>query len=518
MKILLQPRTKIVATIGPACWDEPVLRALLTGGVSVARFNFSHADHALTAEKIALIRRIASEAGLNVAILADLQGPRVRVGELPQDGVVLIHGAAVTLDTQNTQYSAGDIPVGYEGLAEDVRPGDTILMDEGLMSLKVESVSPERGRIACRVIVGGLLTSNKGVNMPNRHLSVPTITEKDRDDLAFALKQGADMIALSFVRTGGDIVEGRALVAAQTDRRIPIIAKIENAAAVDKYAEILAEADGVMVARGDMGVEMSPEMLPGIQKRIIAACNLAAKPVITATQMLDSMIRNPRPTRAEATDVANAVLDGTDAIMLSGETATGRYPVEAVQTMARIAVEAEKLFDYEEWAHHLAGVTGRAIADTRDARAAETTALVPDSNREIAEILCQAADHISDRLHAKAIFALTRTGASARLISKYRPRSNLIAVTNNPDTCRSLAVCWGVNVLKLDRYTGTLPSMSAGEQAAIKQGMIAAGDLLVFIGGLSLPFAGQTNLLKVQVAGTPDAPSDRPDIAASTPG
>jgi pyruvate kinase len=501
----LQPRTKIVATIGPACWDEPVLRALLTSGVSVARFNFSHAEHKQTARQIALVRRIANEANLNVAILADLQGPRVRVGALPP-GVALTPGTAVTLDSRATVYSPGVIPVDYPGLAADVQPGDVILLDEGLMSLKVEGAAPAAGRIVGRVLVGGLLTSNKGINVPNRPLGVPTITEKDRHDLSFAMEHGADLVALSFVRSGADMEEGRKLVAAQTDRYVPIIAKIESATAVDNFAEILAEADGVMVARGDMGVEMPPEVLPAIQKRLIAACNLAAKPVITATQMLDSMIRNPRPTRAEATDVANAILDGTDGIMLSGETATGKYPVEAVQTMARIALEAEKLFDYEGWADKLAGKndsTGDNTSGIAAPRAGNNSGLPLVSNQEIAEILCQAADRISDRLQASAIIALTRTGTSARLISKYRPRSNLLAITDNPDTCKALAVCWGVRVLKLDRYRGTLSTMSAAEQTAIAQGMIAAGDLLVFLGGLGLPFAGQTNLLKVQIAGAP---------------
>jgi pyruvate kinase len=504
----VQPRTKIVATIGPACWDEPLLRALLTSGVSVARFNFSHAEHATTAHKMDLVRRIANEAHLNVAILADLQGPRVRVGALPA-GVALTPGSAVTLDSRAAVYRPGVIPVDYPGLAADVQPGDVILLDEGLMSLTVERAEPEAGRIAGRVLLGGLLTSNKGINVPNRPLGVPTITAKDRRDLAFALEHGADMVALSFVRSGADLEEGRKLVAAQTGRVIPIIAKIESATAVDHFAEILAAADGVMVARGDLGVELPPEVLPGIQKRIIAACNRAAKPVITATQMLDSMIRNPRPTRAEATDVANAVLDGADAIMLSGETATGKYPLEAVQTMARIALEAEKLFDYEGWGDKVAGTHDRS--DARDSGAADGAAPsagdgagpAPISNQEIAEILCQAADRISERIQAKAILALTRTGTSARLISKYRPRSCLIAVTDNLHTCKTLAVCWGVRVLQLDRYSGTLSAMSAAEQTAIEQGMIAAGDLLVFIGGLGLPFAGQTNLLKAQVAGAP---------------
>ena len=500
----MQPRTKIVATIGPACWDEPVLRDLLTSGVNVARFNFSHAEYAQTARKIALVRRISDEANLNVAILADLQGPRVRVGALPE-GVALTPGTAVTLDTRSKEYTPAVIPVDYAGLAADVKPGDVILLDEGLMALKVESVEPEVGTIRCRVIVGGLLTSHKGINVPNRPLGVPTITEKDRQDLSFAIEQGADMVALSFVRSGFDVVEGRSLVAALTERRISIIAKIESATAVGNIAEIVAASDGVMVARGDLGVEMPPEVLPAIQKRIVAACNRAAKPVITATQILNSMIRNPRPTRAEATDVANAVLDGTDGLMLSGETATGRYPVEAVQTMARIALEAEKLFEYEGWADKIVGRTNSN--DGAYAPGAEDNLdLALEGNRDVAEILCQAADRISERLQAGAIIALTRTGTSARLISKYRPRSSLIAVTDNPDTCKALALCWGVRALKLERYTGTFSAMSAAEQAAIEQGLVAKGDLLVFIGGLGLPFAGQTNLLKVQVAGAANDP------------
>ncbi|MGA7733587.1 MAG: pyruvate kinase [Chloroflexia bacterium] len=503
----MQPRTKIVATIGPACWDEPVLRDLLISGVNVARFNFSHAEHTQTARKIALVRRISDEANLNVAILADLQGPRVRVGALPE-GMALTPGTAVTLDTRSKEYSPGVIPVDYAGLAADVEPGDVILLDEGLMALKVESVEPEVGTIRCRVVVGGLLTSHKGINVPNRPLGVPTITEKDRQDLSFAIEQGADMVALSFVRSGADIVEGRSLVAALTNRRISIIAKIESATAVGNFGEILAEADGVMVARGDLGVEMPPEVLPAIQKRIVAACNRAAKPVITATQMLDSMIRNPRPTRAEATDVANAVLDGTDGLMLSGETATGRYPVEAVQTMARIALEAEKLFDYEGWADKVAG-KANSIDGAYAPGAEDNPGLALEGNRDVAEILCQAADRISERLQAGAIIALTRTGTSARLISKYRPRSSLIAVTDNADTCKALAICWGVRALKLERYTGTFSAMSAAEQAAIEQGLVAKGDLLVFIGGLGLPFAGQTNLLKVQVAGAGDDPGGK---------
>jgi len=356
------PRTKIVATIGPACWDEPMLRALLLAGVSVVRFNFSHAELQTTDEKMALVRHIANEEGLLVDILADLQGPRIRVGSLPDAGVNLTPGNIVMLATGVDVFPDG-LPIDYAGLAHDVQPGDTILIDEGLIWLQVIRTSPSEGLIACEVVVGGVVTSNKGVNVPSRTLGLPTLTDKDMIDLAFALEHGADMVALSFVSTGKDITDARRIVAAQTERAVPLIAKIERATAVDNFNEILAEADGIMVARGDMGVELPVEVLPTIQKRLIAACNLAKKPVITATQMLDSMIRNPRPTRAEATDVANAVLDGSDAIMLSGETAVGKYPLEAVRMMARIAYEAEKLLDYEGWTAHIVGRAGQHITE-----------------------------------------------------------------------------------------------------------------------------------------------------------
>jgi pyruvate kinase len=490
------PRTKIVATLGPASWEEEVLRQLLAEGVSVVRVNFSHAEHETTAEKIALVRRLAAELDKNVAILADLQGPRIRVGALPPAGVTLITGTNVTLLMQ-PDATPDAIPVDYAGLAADVEVGDVILLDDGLLALRVTDVDVAAGRIVCKVLVGGTLTSHKGINVPARPLSVPTITGKDRIDLAFALQQGVDMIALSFVRSGADIVEARRLITGQTSRAVPVIAKIEKPAAVDNFGGILAEADGIMVARGDMGVEMPPEVLPGIQKRLIAAANVAAKPVITATQMLDSMIRNPRPTRAEATDVANAVLDGSDAVMLSGETASGKYPVEAVRTMARIAIEAEKLCDYGTWTERIAGMAGQRLpalpGDSHDARV-------------VTEVLCRAADRIGDELQARAIIALTRSGTSARYIAKYRPRGTLIAVTDQLDTQRSLAVTWGVHAMLLDEFGDTLSTLADAERVAVERGLIAPGDLLVFTGGLPLPTPGKTTLLKVQVAGEPPTP------------
>jgi pyruvate kinase len=479
------PRTKIVATLGPACWDEATLRALLAAGVSVIRINFSHAAHGITTEKVALLRRLAAEEpGRNLAILGDLQGPRIRVGELPPGGVTLRPGSAVTL---SVHLDGAAIPVDYAGLPGDVAVGDTILLDDGLLALQVTDVDPAQGRIDAVVLVGGVLTSHKGINVPSRPLSVPTVTAKDREDLRFALDQGMDMIALSFVRSGADVTEARRLIGELTERAVPIIAKIEKDAALTDFDAILAASDGVMVARGDLGVELAPELLPPIQKRLIAAANRAAKPVITATQMLDSMIRNPRPTRAEATDVANAVLDGSDAIMLSGETAAGKYPLEAVRMMARIAVEAEQVFDYEGWTAHGATPPGEA----------GPAAPRPVDSRRIAELIASAADRIAEDLGAAAVITLTRSGTSARLVAKCRPRGTLIAVTDNLTTQRALAVTWGVQALRLDAFGGTVETLAAAERLAVEHGLVTPGDLIVFVGDLPGPRPGQTSLVKV---------------------
>jgi pyruvate kinase len=486
------PRTKIVATLGPACWDEATLRALLAAGVSVIRINFSHAEQGITAEKVALLRRLAAEEpGRNLAILGDLQGPRIRVGVLPPGGVTLRPGSAVTL---SVHADAAAIPVDYAGLPGDVTVGDTILLDDGLLALQVTDVDPAQGWIHAVVLVGGVLTSHKGINVPSRPLSVPTLTAKDREDLRFALDQGMDMIALSFVRSGSDVTEARRLIGELTERPVPIIAKIEKDAGLTDFDAILAASDGVMVARGDLGVELAPELLPPIQKRLIAAANRAAKPVITATQMLDSMIRNPRPTRAEATDVANAVLDGSDAIMLSGETAAGKYPVEAVRMMARIAVEAEHLFDYEGWLGHRA-----ASADL----AADPSTPRPADSHRIAELIAGAADHIAEQLGAVAVITLTRSGTTARLVAMCRPRGTLIAVTDNPTTQRALAVTWGVQALLLEAFGGTVETLAAAEHLAVERGLVMPGDLIVFVGDLPGPRPGQTSLLKVHRVGDP---------------
>lgn len=500
----MQARTKIVATIGPACWDEATLSQLLAAGVSVIRFNFSHAEHRMAAEKMALVRRIAATTPYsNVAILADLQGPRIRVGELPPDGLVLEAGNNLTLAAGVEGSDEDIISVDYAGLAADVLPGNALLLDDGQIALEVISSDVPMGRIECTVVTGGRLYSHKGINVPGRALSVPAITEKDRVDLSFALANGADMVALSFVRSAQDVRDAKMLIASHVERQVPVIAKIEKRAAVENFAEILAEADGIMVARGDLGVEMPAEVLPGIQKQLIAEANKAGKPVITATQMLDSMIRNPRPTRAEATDVANAVLDGTDAIMLSGETAAGKYSVEAVKTMARIAIEAEKLFDYEGWSERIGRVVPAGEGSAAEDRVATGGHAPVADSRLIAEVICGAADWASDALSAHAIIAITRSGSSARLVAKHRPRSTLIAVTDNLQSQRSLAVSWGVRALLLGDFGDTQTTLAAAEQLATHSGLIKQGDLLVFIGDLPEPLPGQTTMLKVQVAGTP---------------
>ena len=335
-------RTKIVCTIGPASREPEMLADLIEAGMDVARLNFSHGEQAFHAETIARIRAASAAAGKPVAILGDLQGPKLRVGVMQEGGVPLAEGETLVLTTEHITGGPGRVPVQYELLPEVVEPGDRILIDDGLLELIVTAVAgPE---ITTRVVTGGILNSNKGLNLPRAALSIPAITEKDREDLAFAIEQGLDWIALSFVRTAEEVLDLKGYIRTLSafGHQTPVMAKIEKPEAIQNIDAIIAAADGIMVARGDLGIEMSPEDVPMLQKMIIAKCNARGKPVITATQMLDSMIRNPRPTRAEASDVANAILDGSDAIMLSGETASGKYPLEAVRTMARITAVVEQ--------------------------------------------------------------------------------------------------------------------------------------------------------------------------------
>ncbi|MCL7451513.1 MAG: pyruvate kinase, partial [Anaerolineae bacterium] len=380
-------RTKIVCTLGPVSGDVETIRSFAAAGMAVARINFSHGTHEEQAERIDIVRQVAKETGRPIAILADLQGPKLRVGVLPGQAVQLVRGERFTMVEAGSSDEPGRIPVPHPELLREVEPGDRILLDDGLLELKVESV--EEGQVETKVITGGVLGSRKGISLPHTSIKMPSVTEKDRADARFAVEQHVDYFALSFVRSPKDVQQLRTFLE-ELDSQTPIIAKIEKPEALDCIEEILEVSDGMMVARGDLGIEAPAEEVPIFQKRIIKLCNNASKPVITATQMLDSMMRNPRPTRAEASDVANAILDGSDAIMLSGETAVGSYPLQAVQTMARIAEVTERSMPYQDWLHRslLSGF------------------------RNVTEAISQVATEIAAELGATAIIASTVSGST----------------------------------------------------------------------------------------------------------
>jgi len=465
-------RTKVVCTIGPASQSRDMLARLIRAGMDVARINMSHGAQELHAENIRSIRAVANSEGKAVAILADLQGPKLRVGQMPPEGVLLQNGAHVSLTIDDAPATADLVPVQFKRLPLAVAIGDRIMLDDGLLDLVVED--KDETNVHCRVVTGGVLTSNKGINLPKAHLSIEAITEKDKDDLVFALKQRVDWIALSFVRRAEDVEHLRDLIRQQSEfgRLIPIVAKIEKPEAMENIREIVAAADGIMVARGDLGIEVSPEGVPIMQKLIIQLSNQAGKPVITATQMLDSMIRNPRPTRAEASDVANAILDGTDAIMLSGETAVGKYPIEAVETMVRIAAETEPHMRFGPLA--LSGV-----------------------HHSISESVCHAAVDTAVMLRASAIIAPTITGSTARILSRFRSPSPIVAITPNPVVQRQLALFWGVHPLISRRASDTDTVIDEAVETARVAGLVGEGDTVVITAGRGGRVVGGTDLIKV---------------------
>ena len=470
-------RTKIVCTIGPASRAPEMLRELMLAGMDVARLNFSHGNQAYHGENIERIRAVAAEVGKPVAILTDLQGPKLRVGEMEGEGVPLVSGEKVILTTRPIVGHGGVVPVQYARLPRDVEPGDRILIDDGLLELEV--LSTGETDIACRVITGGLLQTNKGMNLPRASHAIPAITDKDRQDLRFVLEQQVDWVALSFVRNPGEVQELKEMIRelAASDRPVPVVAKIEKPKAVDNIDGIIEVADAIMVARGDLGIETSPEAVPVVQKMIIAKCNAVGKPVITATQMLDSMIRNPRPTRAEANDVANAIFDGTDAIMLSGETAVGKYPLESVRTMVRIAQEAER-----------GGLEG--LARPRPPLGPVTS---------IADAVSHATYETASDLGAVAIITPTLSGHTPRVISKYRPCCPIIAVTPSPVVQRQLALYWGVRALLSERTESTDETISGAVRAAQEHGLVKQGDVVVITAGAAGSGPGTTDIMKVQI-------------------
>ncbi|MFN7741592.1 MAG: pyruvate kinase [Cyanobacteriota bacterium] len=465
-------RTKIVATIGPATESKQVLRQLIEAGATTFRLNFSHGDHEDHAERITAIRQVAEELGVHIGILQDLQGPKIRLGRFEAGPISLATGDAFTLTSRQVNCNQAIATVTYDKLAEEVHNGCRILLDDGRVEMVVEHVDQSDQSLKCRVTVGGVLSNNKGVNFPDVQLSIRALTPKDRRDLAFGLQQDVDWVALSFVRNPSDMQEIRDLIRSH-GCTTPVVAKIEKFEAIDSIDAILPLCDGVMVARGDLGVEMPAEEVPLLQKELIRKANSLGIPIITATQMLDSMASCPRPTRAEVSDVANAILDGTDAVMLSNETAVGDYPVEAVATMARIARRIER--DYP-----------RRILDGQMA----TT--IPNA-------ISQAVSSIARQLNAAAILPLTKSGATARNVSKFRPSTPILAITSEESVARQLQLVWGVNPLLIPEQPSTASTFTLAMGVARQKGLLREGDLVVETAGTLEGVSGSTDLVKVGI-------------------
>ncbi|GIV15588.1 MAG: pyruvate kinase [Armatimonadota bacterium] len=471
--------TKIVCTIGPATASPERLRILMEAGMDVARLNFSHGTHESHRQVIEHIRRISAELDKPVAILQDLCGPKLRLGTLPEEGVSVESGQNVRFVLAEDGSDAENIPLPSSTLFALVRPGERILIDDG--SIEVAVTQRDLNTIHGEVRIGGVLRSHKGVNLPDTRLPVTSVTERDLDDLRFGIQQGVDWVAVSFVREPEDLQPVRYTIeAAGADVRV--IAKIEKREAVEKLDKILEVADGVMVARGDLGVEVPIDEVPLIQKEIIARCNRAGKPVITATQMLESMISAPHPTRAEATDVANSILDGTDAVMLSGETAVGQYPVEAVQVMHRIALRTEQALK-------------------------EGVVLQPNQpvagSLSVTEAVAEAVCHIAYDISARAIICATTSGSTARLVSKYRPKTPIVAFTPFESTYRQLALSWGVQPRLIPQVYTMEEMLQTAVNTAVSMGLAREGDKVVITAGVPIGVPGNTNLIKVHTIGQP---------------
>jgi pyruvate kinase len=467
-------RTKIVATIGPASCQPDILRQIIQAGATTLRLNFSHGTHADHQRHIRLIRQTAFELNQPVGILQDLQGPKIRLGKFEDGSITLKKGDRFTLTSKTVTGNSEIASVTYEPLADEVPEGATILLDDGKVEMQVEQVDRANRSLHCQVVAGGSLSNSKGVNFPGVYLSVKALTEKDRQDLLFGLDQGVDWVALSFVREPQDILEIKDLIS-QADKRVPVVAKIEKHEAIEQMDAILPLCDGVMVARGDLGVELPAEEVPLLQKRLIVTANRLGIPVITATQMLDSMVNNPRPTRAEISDVANAILDGTDAVMLSNEAAVGKYPVEAVKVMSTISrrIEREQI--------------------TRNVSS------VQDIGRSIPNAISQAVAKIAYQLDAAAIVTLTKSGSTARNVSKFRPPKPILAVTPHVSVARQLQLVWGVTPLLVLDLPSTGQTFQAALGVAQEQGLLSEGDLVVMTAGTLQGVSGSTDLIKVEV-------------------
>jgi len=472
-------RAKIICTIGPACHSEAAMRDLLRLGMDVARLNFSHGSHEDHARNIERLRRAAERENRTVCILQDLQGPKIRTGRLERhEPVLLKSGSTVIITPRNIAGTSTRISTTFPDLASELESGARVLLSDGLIELRVRSI---RGKdVVCGVLNGGMLGEHQGINLPGVALSIPALTEKDRKDLEFGLRHGGDAVALSFVRTAEDVQTVKNIIASHKSD-VPVIAKLEKPQAIDHLEEILEAADGVMVARGDLGVEMAPEKVPVIQKHIIQRAAEWRKPVITATQMLESMIENPRPTRAEASDVANAIFDGTDAVMLSAETATGKYPREAVAMMARIVVEAESSIEF-----------------TKSRRRRENRGL------SIAESICDSISHAAEDLPMGAIAVFTETGNTVRMISKYRPPAPVYAFTYIAPVVHRLNLYWGVHPMCCSQATSVEEMVSMAERQLLDAGLLKAGDVLGVVAG-TRQASGATNFMRLHSVSAEEA-------------
>ena len=465
-------RTKIVCTIGPATRSPDILEKMIRTGMNVARLNFSHGSHEEHAQVISAVRSIADRLKRPVAILQDLAGPKIRTGLITNGPVMLKAGQTFTLTSREVAGDSKEVSLTYKNLPKDVYPGDVLLLSDGDLELIVKEKSEKD--IKCRVRIGGPLDSHKGVNLPERSINIPILSDKDRDDLDFGTEHGVDYVALSFVRTADEVKEVHGLIK-ESGRKTALIAKIEKHEALTNIDEIIKTVDGIMVARGDLGVEIPIEDVPKVQKMLIEKTNRAGKPVITATQMLKSMVDNPRPTRAEVTDVANAIFDGSDAVMLSEESAIGKYPVEAVDMLSRITKSTESVFPFHRW----------------------LSKFEEDRTLSIQEAVAHSACQIARWVNAGAIMTSTKSGSTTQLVAKYRPSQPILAMTPDEVTYRKLALVWGAIPIMIGKTQTTDELEQQSIELALKSGHVKKGQLMVFTAGIPINVTGTTNLIKI---------------------
>jgi pyruvate kinase len=477
METPILKRTKIICTIGPASENRETLTALMNAGMNAARLNFSHGTHDEQKDKIDLIKSVREELSLPIPIILDTKGPEIRTGKFENGGIILEEGQKFFIYTDDRIGNQESCSASYEGMLSDVKIGDKVLIDDGLIQLTVTDISGDR--LTTVADNGGEIKDNKGINLPGVHINLPAITDKDKKDILFGISQGIDFVAASFTRSSGDVLFLRYFLDENDGKNVKIISKIENREGVDNIASIISESDGIMVARGDLGVEIPPEEVPLIQKDIISKCNRAGKFVITATQMLDSMIHNPRPTRAEVADVANAILDGTDVVMLSGETASGNYPVEAVEMMTNVALSAEEGIDYDGKI--------RQFRKTLD--------------RTVTNVTCFAACSSAEAIKASAIIVPTLKGYSAAIMSGFRPKSPIIAFSPNKEVVRQLALFWGLFPHYIEYMNDAERFFNSVIRKTRREGKIQDGDYIVLSAGLPLGQSAHTNMVRIHQVG-----------------